>query len=108
MLEQGLTLERGLVQVSGLRATYDLKRPAGQRLVDLRVGDEAVGDARVYRVATNSFMAQGGDLYQTFLKAKKLDDGKVLLSDLVMEYLRAKKSIGAPEPGRLVPASRAR
>jgi 2',3'-cyclic-nucleotide 2'-phosphodiesterase (5'-nucleotidase family) len=108
VLEQGLTLERGLVQASGLRATYDLKRPAGQRLVELRVGDEAVGDARVYRVATNSFLAQGGDLYQTFLKAKKVDDGKVLLSDLVMEYLRAKKSIGAPEPGRLVPASRAR
>src|SRR5215471_18589600 len=39
ILEQGLTLERGLIQVSGLRATYDLSRPLKQRLIDLRIGD---------------------------------------------------------------------
>jgi 5'-nucleotidase/UDP-sugar diphosphatase len=29
VLEQGLSLERGLIQVSGLRAAYDLSRPVG-------------------------------------------------------------------------------
>lgn len=108
VLEQGLTLERGLLQASGLRATYDLKRPSGHRLVDLLIGGEPLADARVYRVATNSFLAQGGDLYRTFLKTKAVDDDKVLLSDVVMEHLRAKRVVAAPEPGRLVPAGRPR
>jgi 5'-nucleotidase len=107
-LEQGLTLERGLVQASGLRATYDLKRPRGGRLVEVTIGDAPLDDARVYRVATNSFLAQGGDLYQTFLKTKTVDDGKVLLSDVVMEHLRAKRTVSAPETGRLAPVGRPR
>ena len=57
VLEQGLTLERGLVQASGLRATYDLSRSAGQRLLDLRIGARPVEGAKTYRVATHSFLA---------------------------------------------------
>jgi 2',3'-cyclic-nucleotide 2'-phosphodiesterase/3'-nucleotidase len=108
VLEQGLTLERGLIQASGLRAEYDLTGPAGHRLKEVRVGDSPLDDARVYKVATNSFLAQGGDLYQTFPRAKKVDDGKVLLSDVVIEYLRAKRTVSAPEAGRLTPAGRPR
>ncbi|HEX9637901.1 MAG TPA: bifunctional UDP-sugar hydrolase/5'-nucleotidase [Acidobacteriota bacterium] len=105
VLEQGLTLERGLPQVSGLRAVYDLSRPPRQRLLELRIGGAPVEDARSYRVATNSFLGQGGDLYQTFLESEKLEDGGVLLSELVMDYLREQKRIEPPESGRWVPAA---
>ncbi len=104
VLEQGFTLERGMVQASGLNAVYDLARPPGRRLVEARVGSEPLRGARVYRVATNSFLAQGGDLYQVFLSAKALADGGVLLSDVVMDHLRAKRRVASPAPGRLVPA----
>ena len=96
VLEQGLSLERGMVQVSGLRAVYDLDRPAGKRLVEVAVGAAPLQEGRAYRVATNSFLAQGGDLYQAFLRAKTLDDTKTLLSDLVIEHFRVKKQVAAP------------
>lgn len=102
VLEQGLTLERGLIQVAGIRATYDMSRPAGARLVEARVGGAPLEDAKVYRVATNSFLAQGGDLYRTFLGTKQVDSGKSL-SEVVTEYIRARKRVTAPAMGRLVP-----
>jgi len=104
VLEQGFTLERGMIQVSGLRAVYDRKRPAGRRLLELEIGGRPVDDAKTYRVATNSFLAEGGDLYQTFLRAKPIQRGG-LLSEVVMEYLRKQKEIEPPRLGRLVPAS---
>jgi 2',3'-cyclic-nucleotide 2'-phosphodiesterase (5'-nucleotidase family) len=105
VLEQGLSLERGMVQVSGMRAVYDLDRPAGKRLVETSVGGAPLQEGRAYRVATNSFLAQGGDLYQAFLRAKTLDDTKTLLSDLVIEHFRVKKQVAAPRTGRLVPVA---
>jgi 2',3'-cyclic-nucleotide 2'-phosphodiesterase (5'-nucleotidase family) len=103
ILEQGLTLERGMVQVSGLRAVYDLDRPAGKRLVSLEIGGRRADDARVYRVATNSFLAQGGDLYRTFLRGRVIADSGVLLSDLLLDHLRKNRRVAPPSPGRLVP-----
>ena len=103
VVEQGLTLERGMIQVSGLRASYDLGAPAGRRLVSLEIGGVPVDDARRYRVATNSFLAQGGDLYTTFLQGTAAVDGGELLSDVVMRYLRSRGAVDPPASGRLVP-----
>ena len=100
VLEQGLTLERGLIQTSGLRGTYDLSRPAGRRLVSIEVGGRPLADARVYRVATNSFVAEGGDLYATFLKTRARDSGRSV-AEVVMEAFRKAGDVGPPPGGRL-------
>jgi len=102
VIEQGLTLERGMVQASGLKAVYDISRPLGKRLVSLEIGGQPVDDNRIYTVATNSFLAEGGDLYETFLETEQEDSG-ILLSDLLMNYLRERKTAGLPIPGRLIP-----
>lgn len=102
-LEQGLTLERGLIQVSGITATYDLSRPAGKRLVSARVGASPLDDARTYRVATNSFVAQGGDLYGAFPRGKVVSDSKVLLSDSVLAWFGKHGTAKEPAKGRLTP-----
>jgi 2',3'-cyclic-nucleotide 2'-phosphodiesterase (5'-nucleotidase family) len=107
VLEQGFTLERGMVQVSGLRARYDLSRPKGRRLLELEMGGRPVEDAKTYRVATNSFLAQGGDLYATFTRVKQQDTGK-LLSTAVLEHLRRVKQVERPQMERLIPVGDAR
>jgi hypothetical protein len=61
----------------------------------------------VYRVATTSFLAQGGDLYQTFLHTKQVDSGKSL-SDLVSDYFRKRGEIPAPKSGRFVAVNASR
>ena len=105
VLEQGFSLERGMMQVSGLTAWYDMSQPIGQRLVKLNIGNEPSVDEKMYTVATNSFVADGGDLYATFHDLKKTNTEKPF-SSFVMDYIRNKKQITAPVMGRLVPVKK--
>jgi 2',3'-cyclic-nucleotide 2'-phosphodiesterase (5'-nucleotidase family) len=104
MLEHSFSLIHGMAQVSGLRAVYDLRRPVGQRLVELRIGGRIVNDGRVYRAAITSFIAEGGDEYYTLIKAQPLEKGP-LLSDIVMDYVRQHHVVAPPQMNRLVPVS---
>lgn len=93
------------MQVSGLVVKYDLSRPVGSRLVSAEVGGRLLDDAASYTVATNSFLAQGGDLYTTFLEATGVKDSGVNLSAIVVDYLKKGGTIGIPPGGRLVPVT---
>ena len=73
-LENGLTLLPNAAgrfpQVSGLTIEADAKRPAGSRIVSIKVGDAPLDEGKIYRVATNDFLARGGDGYTAFRDAK--------------------------------------
>jgi 2',3'-cyclic-nucleotide 2'-phosphodiesterase (5'-nucleotidase family) len=104
VLEQGFSLEAGMVQVSGLRARYDPARPARSRLVEAEIGGAPVRDEQIYRVATNSFLAEGGDGYAGFTRGRVLDRGAVL-SEVIADHVRAARVVTAPPPGRLLAVS---
>lgn len=87
ILEQSLTLERGMMQVSGMRVEYDLSRPLGSRVVRALVGRAPLVATRNYLVATSSFIGQGGDLYSTFNGATRVTEGPTN-SDVLTSYLR--------------------
>lgn len=57
-------------QVSGLKYTADLNKPAGSRItsVEVKEGDGfvALDPNKVYGVATNNYMRSGGDGYKVF------------------------------------------
>ena len=57
-------------QVSGLKYTADLTKPAGSRItsVEVKEGDAfvAIDPNKVYGVATNNYMRSGGDGYKVF------------------------------------------
>ena len=104
VLEQGLTLRRGMVQASGLRAEYDTSRSPGERLVSLSIGGEPVDPNGSYQVATNSFLAQGGDLYEPFTRGELVETLDHDTAYWVIEYLTGRQGeIEAPKMGRLVP-----
>ena len=105
ILEQSLTLKVGMMQVAGIKATYDLSRPEYQRLVSVESSGAPLDDARTYHVVTNSFVAGGGDHYATFREGAHARDTGQLLSDLLYEYAREKKTLEAPAGGRLVPVA---
>lgn len=52
-------------QVSGLRFTFDARRPAGSRLTEVTINGQPLDDRKTYTLATTSFLAvEGGDDYQ--------------------------------------------
>jgi 2',3'-cyclic-nucleotide 2'-phosphodiesterase/3'-nucleotidase len=101
VVEQGLTLERGMMQVSGLRVEYDLTRPAGQRAVRILVGGRPLEPARTYTVGTQDFVGQGGDLYATFAGLTP-DTLGVDIQGVVAQHIRSRGVVDRPEGGRLV------
>ncbi|TNE56839.1 MAG: bifunctional metallophosphatase/5'-nucleotidase [Alphaproteobacteria bacterium] len=100
VLEQSFTLERGLLQVSGMEIVYDLAQPLGSRLVSASVGGAALEPGRVYSIAAPGFLAEGGDLYVTF-KGKEILGNAGRVSDLVIAQAEARDVLTSPALGRL-------
>lgn len=88
LLEQSAALKRGFLQVSGLRMIADFSRPAGERVISAKIADRIVDPKKNYRVATNSFLAEGGDLFTTFTHGTDRQDDGRNMRDVVKEYLR--------------------
>jgi 5'-nucleotidase len=61
-----------LAQVSGLQYEYDARKPPGARIVQVLIAGQPLRDDRVYTLATNNFVAAGGDGYVMFKQAKLL------------------------------------
>ena len=76
-------------QVSGLTVAAEASRPAGSRITSIKVGDLPLDEAKTYRVATNDFMARGGDGYVTLRNGRALlpIDDSPLLANEVMNYV---------------------
>jgi 2',3'-cyclic-nucleotide 2'-phosphodiesterase (5'-nucleotidase family) len=91
-------------QVSGLTIEADVSRPAGQRIVSLKVGGLPLDESRTYRIATNDFLARGGDGYDAFRDARHFlaDNDAPLLANEVMVYIRRLETVRTDVEGRLV------
>lgn len=98
-LEQSLTFERGLLQLSGLEVNYDLNRPKYDRILSLEKDGRAVADDDLFTVAAPGFLTEGGDLYDSFPESEVIRSvGKV--SDVVIDYFRSNDLVAVPPRGR--------
>jgi 5'-nucleotidase/UDP-sugar diphosphatase len=91
-------------QISGMRFEADLSRPAGERVVSVRVGNTTLDESKTYRLATNDFLARGSDGYTMFRDAPRLlpdNDGPLMAND-VMVYLKKLGTIKTGIDGRIV------
>jgi 2',3'-cyclic-nucleotide 2'-phosphodiesterase (5'-nucleotidase family) len=90
-------------QVSGLKIEFDPQRPPGNRVLSIELGGAPLDPDRTYRVATNDFIARGGDDYSGLAAANPLVPLKdtPLLADEVMIYLRDLGHIEARVEGRI-------
>jgi 2',3'-cyclic-nucleotide 2'-phosphodiesterase (5'-nucleotidase family) len=103
VLEQSFSLERGVLQVSGLTASYDLRRPVGDRVVEVDIGGRALDPDAGYTVTTLDFLASGADLYSGFVAAEVIDaDGPEFAELLEARFARG-DAVAAPAGGRLIP-----
>lgn len=103
-LEQSFTLERGLLQLSGLRVVYDLAQPLGQRIVSIEHKGSALSDADLLSVAAPGFLTQGGDLYTVFAESDALRNiGKV--TDVAIKYFDQRSVVETPPRGRQLASS---
>ena len=90
-------------QVSGMTIQFDPRLPAGKRIVSIKIGGAPLNPSRVYRIATNDFLARGSDGYDTFGKARSLlpADNSPLLANEVMSYLQKLGTVQTAVQGRI-------
>ncbi|MGH7730708.1 MAG: bifunctional metallophosphatase/5'-nucleotidase, partial [Candidatus Eiseniibacteriota bacterium] len=95
VIEDGLRTGR-VHQLSGLRLAFDLSRPEMERVTSLKAADGSAFDAtRVWKVAVNSFMADGGDESATLARGKAKLDTQILVRDALEWFVRERCAGGA-------------
>jgi 2',3'-cyclic-nucleotide 2'-phosphodiesterase (5'-nucleotidase family) len=106
-------------QVSGLIFTYDRNSPKGSRIKEVFVAGQPLVADKEYTVATNDFLAAGGDGYKAFgdsvksskdyaviggaMKGEKLvysDSGR-WLRDVVIDHVKTQKELSPKVEGRI-------
>ena len=100
------------LQVAGVTVEYDSARPSGDRVRSIAVGGETVYNdgvrsSRTFNAVTNSFIAAGGDNYQTLgaiPKERKINIGVSYAEGLEI-YLRENTPLASELEGRLVDIS---
>jgi 2',3'-cyclic-nucleotide 2'-phosphodiesterase (5'-nucleotidase family) len=90
-------------QVSGMTMSFDRKKEAGSRITKIMVGGAPLDMAKTYKVATNDYIAGGGDGYAALKKGKMLIDksAATLMATMVMNYISGKGTGSAKVSGRI-------
>ncbi len=106
-------------QVSGIKFTYSRSAPAGNKVKDIFLHGKPLEQEKDYIVATDDFLAAGGDGYKAFGEAVRASKdfaivgGAVMgeklvynnsgrwLRDVVIDYIREKKEIAPIVEGRI-------
>lgn len=106
-LENGVSGQVGTAgkfpQVSGLTFVYNPDAPSGSRVLSVAVGGRPLDPAATYTLATNDFVAGGGDDYTMLRDAEVLIPAAAgpLVSVLVIEAVEAAGTIAPKVEGRI-------
>lgn len=90
---------QGLYQVSGLNMTYDPKKPEGERVSDVFVGDKPLEGNKNYKLATSYVLGNWNSLMAGRDETSVEDGRKIRL--IVADYIRDKVQINSAEEGRI-------
>ena len=91
-------------QVSGLRFSFDARRPAGSRVIDLTVNGKPLDEKKTYTLAASDYVAiDGGDGYEMLKTARVLipRERAQFDSDVLQAAIVAQKVIAAKTDGRV-------
>ncbi|MEW6556406.1 MAG: 5'-nucleotidase C-terminal domain-containing protein [Elusimicrobiota bacterium] len=102
ILESSVSGRFGMLQVAGLKFKYDRNRKAADKVVEITVRNQPINPKKYYKVATNSFVAKGGDGFDTFKKGKEIRDTGIIDRDAQIQFVKSYSPIKAQLESRIV------
>ncbi len=90
-------------QISGMEVVFNPDAEPGSRVVSVKVGGADIDPGATYTMATNDFLARGGDSYDMFVGRNNLIpaiSAKLMAND-VMVYVRENGTVSPSIEGRL-------
>jgi len=101
VFEQSATMDKGLLQFSGGIVELDRSRTKGKRVRAIKVNGELLEPQANYRVVTNSFLAEGGDRFTTFVEGTDRHRySGTTLKDVLRGWFTQYKTIEPPAEDR--------
>jgi len=88
-----------LLPSKGFFFAYDLSRPAGQRIVEMRLDGKPIDPAVDYKVTVVNFLSSGGDNFTVLTQGRGAVDANIVDVEASEAYLKA--GGGVPELGRI-------
>jgi 2',3'-cyclic-nucleotide 2'-phosphodiesterase (5'-nucleotidase family) len=84
-----------LLQISGIKYTFDLSKPVGSRITSLTLtdGTPILPDETTYTVACNEFIATGGDGFSVFLGGTDVYRPGVSDLDALVDFVQFKYGV---------------
>ncbi len=101
LIEQSLTFERGLLEISGFEVTYDRSKPVGQRVLSMSKDGKPIAPGDVFTAGAPTIIANGADLFTTFTEVEKTGNAG-LISEILLGYFASHDSVEAPALGRQI------
>ena len=88
---------------SGMTMVYDPSQAVGSRVQSITVAGKPLDKAKMYTLATNDYVANGGDGFKMFKEAKHLINkaAATLMATTVMNYISEKGTIAPELEGRI-------
>ena len=110
VLEQAFADNGKGIQLSGIKVKYDSSRPSLSRVIDItRENGAAISDSEKLKVATNDFMATGGDGFAGFVDANAVTpfvNTHILVRDALIEDVKAKGTVATLQNSRIINATK--
>ncbi|HMU61292.1 MAG TPA: 5'-nucleotidase C-terminal domain-containing protein [Gemmatimonadales bacterium] len=104
-VEQGIHDSGPDAHVSGMRVTYDMGRPAGQRVREIRLADgKKLRDKQQYTLAVNSFVADGQDGFTVLRGLPRTSGGMSDIALMELYLRRLPRPVRPPEDSRFIPS----
>ncbi|MFA5522524.1 MAG: bifunctional metallophosphatase/5'-nucleotidase [Castellaniella sp.] len=88
-----VTSPRILQVSSGFSYSFDLSRPAGERISNMQLHGTPIEPQRDYRVGLQSYLGSGGDNFSMFRQGRDISGGSLDL-DALADYLRTRSANG--------------
>ena len=92
-------------QIAGMTVKYDSSKATGKKVTEVLVNGEALDPNKTYQLATNDFMAIGGDGYEMF-KGKTRTEERGLISDIFENAIKENGTINPATDGRMIDVSK--
>ena len=102
ILEKSVSGKFGKLQVSGLKFQFDINNKAGEQVTEIKVNGKDIKPKKYYQVATNSFLAKGGDMFSTFRKGREIVNTGIIDRDAVVAYFKNHSPVKAQIEGRII------
>ena len=103
LMEHAAGVTNGVLQVShGFEMRYDSALPAGQRVRSMTLHGAPVRDDATYRIATSSFLAEGGDGFTAFQAGtRRVLMGGHDLAGAIVDHIRKQQDLSHLEEMRV-------